>query len=72
MDVIAIINAVTLAITLAQRALSFGIDAWPILKRAGEILIKGKHATKEEVAALIAQSDALSAELQAAIPPEED
>lgn len=72
MDILAIISAVSTAIAVAQRAYALGIEVWPILKRAGELLIKGKHATKEEVAALIAMSDALSAELQAAIPPEED
>lgn len=72
MDLATIITIVTATLALAQKAIAFGIDVWPIVKRAGELLTKGKHATQAEVDELISMNNALNVELQAPIPPEQD
>lgn len=72
MDIQSIISVVTAALSVAQKAYAIGKDIAPILLGAYNLLVKGKHATQADVDALRKQSDALSAELQAPIPPEEE
>ena len=72
MDILAILSVVTTAISIVQKAYAVGKDVAPILASIYNLLFKGKHATQADLDAVIAQSDALSAELQGEIPPEED
>lgn len=71
MEIAAIISIVNEVLAVAQEAAIVGKDVYPILAKAGSILTKGTKATTEEVNELRTMSDALSAEIQQPLPPEE-
>lgn len=71
MDAQAIIAVVTAVATAAKIAIEAGRDAAPYIDALYQTFTGKEEISEEELTALQERSDALSAELQAPLPPEE-
>lgn len=70
MDPLTIVASINAAITLANAAIQAGRDAAPYAQAIYDNLLGDAEITQADLEALQARVDALSAELQAPLPPE--
>lgn len=72
MDPLTVIGVARSALAIAQELYALGKDVSPYLAKVGNILVKGKETTEEELAEIQAQSDAYSDEILKPLEPEQE